>query len=265
MDARDRLRDVAWRASSRLQKLLTREFEVEVELPVVAALDISRGMRESSGRWSKLDHAMNLILQLAAIFERRGQPFGLMLYDETRVVRYLRPRKGAFDEVLEELLVLPPPSTLPPALRSESGGVKLGREERDFVETISPFLTGVKESLPARMTGHYDVARLLSREGGETASVIYITDMSFGIKGLLQAALLLKESGMKGIVISPRPYLYTLRRDELTPEELKAAVRVRRLRRRAAAVLSSSGVRFVEVTPGEEMEYVMKGLRGGMR
>ncbi|RLF74978.1 MAG: hypothetical protein DRN42_03685 [Thermoplasmata archaeon] len=261
----DRLRDVAWKASSRLQKLLTREFDVEVELPVVAALDISRGMRESSGRWSKLDHAMNLVLQLAAVFERRGQPFGLILYDETRVVRYLKPRKGAFDEVLEELLLLPPPSERPRVQWIEGGGVRLGGDEKRFVESVSPFITGTKESLPARMTGHYDVARRLSREGEESTSVIYITDMSFGVKGLLQASLLLKEGGIRGIVISPRPYLYTLRKDDLTPEELKAAVRTRRVRRRAAAVLSSSGMRFVEVTPGQEMEHVMKALRGVMR
>ncbi|MCD6383504.1 MAG: DUF58 domain-containing protein, partial [Thermoplasmata archaeon] len=118
----DRLRDVAWKASSRLQKLLTKEFEVEVEVPVVVALDVSRGMRDSIRVPSKLDHALNITLQLAAIFDRRGQPFGLMLYDETRVIRYLRPRRGSFDLVLTELLLLPPPSPPPSLLKRERGG-----------------------------------------------------------------------------------------------------------------------------------------------
>jgi uncharacterized protein (DUF58 family) len=78
----DSLRDIAWKATLRSRKLISREFESEVSANVYVALDISSSMR--GGRWpgQKLEWAIHLTVDLAEELLAKRDRVGVLTFDE---------------------------------------------------------------------------------------------------------------------------------------------------------------------------------------
>lgn len=78
----DSLRDIAWKATLRSRKLVSREFEREVSANVYVALDISSSMR--GGRWpgQKLEWATHLAVDVAEDLLSKRDRVGLLTFDE---------------------------------------------------------------------------------------------------------------------------------------------------------------------------------------
>jgi uncharacterized protein (DUF58 family) len=114
----DSLRDVAWKATLRSRKLISREFEREVSANVYVALDISSSMR--GGRWAgqKLEWATHLTVDFAEELLGSRDRVGLLTFDEKmyghivpgnsnrhmqRILHHLVGLNSVVDEELTEL------------------------------------------------------------------------------------------------------------------------------------------------------------------
>ena len=109
----DDLRRIDWKATSRRQKPIVREFETERSQDVVIMLDAGRLMAspiltepqedETEGASSaepsrqqamiKLDYAINTILMTSYVSTLKGDKVGLIAFSDT-VIRYLAPKPG---------------------------------------------------------------------------------------------------------------------------------------------------------------------------
>lgn len=78
----DPLRMVAWKATIRQRRLITREFDDERSHVEYLALDISSSMRAGSPRGLKFDHAIDVVAQLTASYLDEGLDVGLWTFDE---------------------------------------------------------------------------------------------------------------------------------------------------------------------------------------
>ena len=78
----DPFRSIAWKATARTGKLMVREFEEEVIANVFILLDISSTMRGGDTTNTKLQHAIELISQLAGVLARGQDRVGLVSFDE---------------------------------------------------------------------------------------------------------------------------------------------------------------------------------------
>jgi uncharacterized protein (DUF58 family) len=97
----DSLRQVDWKATSRLGKLISREYQDERDQQIVFLIDCGRRMHTKDGELSHFDHTLNAILLLSYVALRQGDAVGLMGFGGDS--RFLPPRKGAhqINQVLE--------------------------------------------------------------------------------------------------------------------------------------------------------------------
>lgn len=104
----DSLRQIDWKATARLRKLISREYQDERDQRVVLLLDCGRRMRHADQEGGHLDEAINALLLLAYVAVRQGDAVGLLTYGGAR--RQLAPRKGmdTVNRLLEVLYDLQP-------------------------------------------------------------------------------------------------------------------------------------------------------------
>ncbi len=88
----DSLRQIDWKVTSRLRKLISREYQDERDQQIVFLLDCGRKMHARDDELSHFDHALNAILLLAHVALRQGDAVGLLTFSGER--RWLAPRKG---------------------------------------------------------------------------------------------------------------------------------------------------------------------------
>jgi uncharacterized protein (DUF58 family) len=105
----DQLRHVSWTATARRGRLTTRQYQVERNQSILIMLDTGRLMTARIDRLTKLDHAINAALSIAAVAIRTGDLVGLLAF-EREVVRYLPPQRGRGQliSLLESLYDLEP-------------------------------------------------------------------------------------------------------------------------------------------------------------
>ncbi|HET8731110.1 MAG TPA: DUF58 domain-containing protein [Moraxellaceae bacterium] len=88
----DAIRQIDWKATSRLRKLIAREYQDERDQQVVLMLDSGFRMRSHDERLSHFDSALNALLLLGHVVIRQGDAVGLMSFANEE--RYLPPAKG---------------------------------------------------------------------------------------------------------------------------------------------------------------------------
>lgn len=76
----DSQRQVDWRASARMQKLISREYQDERDQEIIFLLDCGRRMRTQDGDLSHFDHALNALLLSAYVAIRQGDAVGLQCF-----------------------------------------------------------------------------------------------------------------------------------------------------------------------------------------
>ena len=88
----DSLRHIDWKASSRLEKLISKEYQQERDQQIVFLLDCSMRMRHGGDGASHMDNALNAVVLLAHVALRQGDATGLMTFGG--IDRWLPPAKG---------------------------------------------------------------------------------------------------------------------------------------------------------------------------
>ena len=110
----DDMRIVDWKATARRGKPIVREFQEErgQELVILFACGRRMGARSPTGRWrgwTKLDHALDAGLQLAAVALQKGDRVGALAFD-AEVRAWVPPGRGArqLTRLSKELFALQP-------------------------------------------------------------------------------------------------------------------------------------------------------------
>jgi uncharacterized protein (DUF58 family) len=104
----DSLRQIDWKATARMRRLISRDYQDERDQQVVFLLDCGRRMRTRDGELSHFDHTLTAVLLTAYVALREGDATGLLTFAGEE--RWLPPRKSgaALDELLKTLYDLQP-------------------------------------------------------------------------------------------------------------------------------------------------------------
>lgn len=89
----DSPRRIDWKASSRMGRLISREYQDERDQQIVFLLDCGGRMRAKDGDLSHFDHTLNALLLLAYVALRQGDAVGMATFGHERP-RYLPPKKS---------------------------------------------------------------------------------------------------------------------------------------------------------------------------
>lgn len=100
----DELSHIDWKATSRLGKVISRQFTVEKDHDVMIALDCGRLMGSSYQGVTKFDFALRAALALAEASLRAGDRVGVLVFDD-KVKCFVPPGKGGgqLGHILESL------------------------------------------------------------------------------------------------------------------------------------------------------------------
>jgi uncharacterized protein (DUF58 family) len=88
----DPFSQIDWKASSRRQMLISRDFQEQRNQSIVFLLDTGRRMRAMDGDLPQFDHALNAILLVSHVALRQGDHVGVKSFGGTE--RWLPPVKG---------------------------------------------------------------------------------------------------------------------------------------------------------------------------
>jgi len=88
----DSLRQIDWKATSRFNRPISREYQEERDQQVIFLLDCGRRMRARDGDISHFDHALNALLLSAFVALRQGDSVGLLSF--AGQPRWVPPLKG---------------------------------------------------------------------------------------------------------------------------------------------------------------------------
>ncbi len=99
----DSLRQIDWKASARLSKPISREYQDERDQEVFFLLDCGHRMQAKDGELSHFDHTLNAILLLSYVALKQGDAVGLGTFGGAQ--RWLRPKKGqtSLNQILNAL------------------------------------------------------------------------------------------------------------------------------------------------------------------
>ena len=89
----DEPRQIDWKATSRTQTLISREYNIERNQNVMILLDCGRSMRNESHGISHMDRSLNAAIMLSYIALGQGDNVSLMAFSN-KVERYVRPLRG---------------------------------------------------------------------------------------------------------------------------------------------------------------------------
>jgi uncharacterized protein (DUF58 family) len=115
----DSLRQIDWKATSRVQKLISREYQDERDQEIIFMLDCGHRMLAKDDDLSHFDHTLNALLLLSYVALKQGDAVGLGTFSsanaESDQVRWLPPRKGQHNvqTILNAVYDLQPGSEAP--------------------------------------------------------------------------------------------------------------------------------------------------------
>jgi len=104
---------IAWKASARRDRLITKEFEGEVPIRCTLFLDASQAVRLGPLGRNALARLVEIVAALAQANAGIRDLTGLCVFDEDRVLRWIRPARGS-GHVVKLLNVLAEVADLPP-------------------------------------------------------------------------------------------------------------------------------------------------------
>ncbi|MDX5332657.1 MAG: DUF58 domain-containing protein [Gammaproteobacteria bacterium] len=109
----DSPRQIDWKASSRMRKLIAREYQDERDQEVVFLVDCGHRMFTRDDALSHFDHTLNALLLLGYVALRQGDAVGLGTFSGEQ--RWLRPAKGQaqLNHILNTVYDLQPTTQAP--------------------------------------------------------------------------------------------------------------------------------------------------------
>jgi len=109
----DSLRQIDWKATSRMQKVISREYQDERDQELIFLLDCGHRMLAKDDELSHFDHTLNAVLLLSHVALKQGDSVGFNTFGGEH--RWLMPRKGLhyLPTVLNQLYDLQPHTVSP--------------------------------------------------------------------------------------------------------------------------------------------------------
>ncbi|GKX53762.1 DUF58 domain-containing protein [Budvicia aquatica] len=104
----DTLRQIDWKATTRMRKMISREYQDERNQRIMIMVDCGRRMGASNGELTHFDHALDAVLLLSYVGLRYGDSVGLITFGGPE--RYLPPVRSinSINRVLHEVYDIQP-------------------------------------------------------------------------------------------------------------------------------------------------------------
>ena len=266
----DRARDIFWKALPKTNRLMTKTFVKETSLRTMVFLDCTRSMRRVEGGASKMDHAVDLSMQISNVLISSYHPTGVAIYDETSVLESTPPGLGRrkFEDIVR-VLRHAPPSLASKEVTPEEGAPFPSTSE-STASTSSPessaFFTAVAN---IRGKGHdlgidSAIKRLITHSKGQQQLFIVISDLGSSRNAVLAAAKLCQHSGNRLLVIQVHDDWYRGSAEMLDAAQVERMYDNLSGYMKIEASLKGTGASYLRVGPADTAARIVRNIRRGL-
>ena len=274
----DRARDIHWKVYPKLGKLMTKTYKREGSLNTTIFVDCGRSMRIRTYGIAKIDHALDLSMQLSRVLLSSYHATGVGIFDEVRVLDKIDPSlaRHQFESIVRVLKAVPssfPASeetapirteTAPERNRSEDASLNMisANEREAFLSAIGT-LRGTDHGAGLGVGLERAVKESVSKGKKQQQLFIVITDLISSRDSIVEAARTTKRTGNRLIVIHTYDDWY--RRDTPIPEipEIERMYDTLGTSLKMEASLRALGSSYIRVGPADNASRIVRAIRRG--
>ena len=271
----DKTRDVYWKGLSKTGQLMTKMYKKEGTLRAMIFVDCSRSMRLATGGMAKLDHAVDLGLQLSNVLLSSFHPAGVATYDEISVTGQAQPALGKhqFERITKVLrgtpgAIVTEESGPPPAKPvPDSGGANGNGATRTEGAAFLDAVKAVRFDKGRRSAGLglEGIARdIIAHSKGQELLFIIVSDLVSSRDAVLATARLCQRTGDRLLVIqtyedwyAPPPKEMDVQEGERLYARLSEGIKLEGALRRAGAT-------FLRIGPADTTARIVRSVRRGI-
>ncbi len=262
----DRARDIYWKGLSKTGRLMTKTYTKEGSLRTTIFLDCARSMRLANGGVPKLDHAVELSMQLSSVLISSYHPTGIAMFDEMSVISRASPALGRrqFQAIVRAL------RNAPAAIRSAVDTAPMTLAQVPQQPRIHDTRDGGFISAVAKMRGGKDlglegtVKGLIAAGRNQQQLFVVISDLGSSRNAVLNAAKLAQRSNNRMLVIHTYDDWYTGTASELDASSLERMYVNMSGFMRLEAGFRSAGASYMRVGPADTASRIVRSIRRGL-
>ena len=274
-DLGDRARDIHWKSSARLGRLMTKVYRKEGALQTMMMVDCSSSMRLAAGPLAKIDHAVDLAIQISDVLLKNMHPSGIGLFDEVHVLDEALPGLGRqqFEKIVTTLRSAPGAvdvQSAPEAAADDHtkdnhfvGTNSNGEKNKAFISAVESIISRKHSgSRVARLGLEGEIARIAATKRSQQKLFIVLTDLTSSRNAILAAAKLCKRTNNKMLVINTYSDWYRPAGDgETRYERMYGSLEESMMTEK---VLRKQGVSFLRIGPADTAPRIIRTIRRGL-
>jgi uncharacterized protein (DUF58 family) len=211
----DRPRDIHWKLLAKLGRLMTKTYRKEGAVQTMVFVDCSSSMRLKTHKIAKVDHAVDLSMQLSNVLISSYHPTGVAVFDELRVIDKVVPALGKrqFERVVKVLRNAPGAMDIVdrrkgtenrkdarPVISTNGRSGTSSAKSEDFMTALQGLSTAKARSrLGYGLDG--GIKELIAGGRGREQMFIVVTDLMSSRNAVLLSAKLCKATNNRMLVV----------------------------------------------------------------
>lgn len=273
----DRARDILWKAFPKLNKLMTKTYRKEGSLQTMMFVDCSRSMRLKRSKVAKVDHAVDLSMQLSNVLISSFYPAGVAIFDEIKVIDKAPPALGRhqFEKIVQVLREVPS-STEDGEERTvrteetesnktpepEQISLKASAEGKEFLSALDRIATkGTRPALGIGLEG--GIKEIIAKNRGREQLYIIISDLVSSRDAVIAGAKLCKRTGNRMLVIHTYDDWYRNAEALLDMPEAERLYGDLSDSLKIEATFRGLGVSYIRIGPADTASRIVRAIRRG--
>ena len=273
----DRARDIHWKLLPKVGKLMTKTYKKEGSLQTMVFVDCGRSMRLGSYKVAKIDHALDLSMQLSNVLLSSFHPAGLATFDEMRVLDKVSPALGRhqFEKIVRILRNMPKAVKVgEEALREGPGTTEVREPARrtaplgapgqgsEFLSTLERLSRG-GSSVSLGMGLEGAIKDVLAKSKGQEMLFIVISDLISARDAVLTGAKICRRAGSRILVMHTYDGWYQKGDEALDMKIMEGLYSDLEESLKLEGALRGLGSQYIRIGPTDTTAGIVRAIRRG--
>ena len=269
----DKSRDIHWKSLAKTGQLMTKTYKKEGTLKTMIYVDCSRSMRIADGGMAKVDHAVDLTLQLSNVLLSSFHPAGVALYDELTVSGELEPALGRhqFERIVKTLRSMPDAvvtGQISAPAEAQAVAAPVATPRTNGSDEGDAFLKAIKAMKGSKKKGTMAledaVQHVISHSRGQELLFIIVSDLMSSRDAVVSCAKICKRSGNRLLVIQTYTDWYASPQTDLDVAEGERLYGRIGEGVKSEALLRGAGAAFIRIGPADTTARIVRSIRRGV-
>lgn len=271
----DRARDIHWKLWPKTGKLMTKIYRKEGSVQTMVLIDCGRSMRLQSYKIAKIDHALDISLQISNVLLSGFHPAGVAAFDELGVTAKVPPGLGKrqFDRIVKALRDVPsafvqegtPSQNETTARKAPELSTKTERNPSGSSEFLSAIdKLSAKGRGKGRGFGFESVVNeTIARGRGQQQLFIVVTDLISSRDAVLAGAKTCQSTGNRMLVIHTYDEWYSRPQESVQTSDIERTYGDLTGTLKVEAAFRGAGASYIRIGPADTSARIIRAIRRG--